>query len=106
MSSPPGRCHAPVLPVDSDDLRMYLSGRASGLIIDTPASFTTPNLGALKGDRTRYGIVRHAIEAFKINVLLVIGNEKLAIEMEKLFSPTGVQVLRGTKSSGVRRCGD
>ncbi len=82
------------------------SGRASGIIIDTPASFTVPGLGTAKGDRTRYSIVRHAIEALKVDLLLVIGNEKLAIEMEKLFSPAGVQVLRVTKSSGVRRCKD
>lgn len=75
--------------------------RASGIIIDTPASFTVPGLGTAKGDRTRYSIVRHAIEALKVDLLLVIGNEKLAIEMEKLFSPAGVQVLRVTKSSGV-----
>lgn len=44
---------------------MCMSVRASGLIIDTPTAFTQPSLGAPKGDKTRYGLIQQAAEAFE-----------------------------------------
>lgn len=36
-----------------------------------------------------------------VDVLIVIGNEKLTIEMQKLFSRNGVTVISAPKSGGV-----
>jgi hypothetical protein len=36
-----------------------------------------------------------------VDVLIVIGNEKLTIEMQKLFSKNGVTVISAPKSGGV-----
>ncbi|KAJ9093607.1 hypothetical protein QFC19_008274 [Naganishia cerealis] len=75
--------------------------RSSGLFIDTPSSMTLPALGATKGSTVRYGLVREAAEAFDVDVLIVIGNEKLTIEMQKLFTKNGVMVISAPKSGGV-----
>ncbi|KAJ9125374.1 hypothetical protein QFC22_000334 [Naganishia vaughanmartiniae] len=75
--------------------------RSSGLFIDTPSSMTLPTLGAAKGSTVRYGLVREVAEAFDVDVLIVIGNEKLTIEMQKLFSKNGVTVISAPKSGGV-----
>ncbi|KAJ9109036.1 hypothetical protein QFC21_000362 [Naganishia friedmannii] len=75
--------------------------RSSGLFIDTPSSMTLPALGAAKGSTVRYGLVREVAEAFDVDVLIVIGNEKLTIEMQKLFSKNGVTVISAPKSGGV-----
>jgi polyribonucleotide 5'-hydroxyl-kinase len=97
-----------------------LIGRASGVFIDTPSAMTVPTLGAPKGSNVRYGLVREAAEAFDgkpavcasstptdrtlVDVMVVIGNEKLTIEMQKMFTKNGVTVISAPKSGGVSRC--
>ena len=67
----------------------------------------------------RYGLVREAAEAFDgkprycyvheetdkddsaVDVMVVIGNEKLTIEMQKMFTKNGVTVISAPKSGGV-----
>jgi polyribonucleotide 5'-hydroxyl-kinase len=74
------KCHACASCLSSFTKHRCSQGQSSGLIIDTPASFTTPGLGAQKGDRTRYGIARHAMEILKgthsvILRLILIGTQ-------------------------------
>ncbi|KAJ9103683.1 hypothetical protein QFC20_004686 [Naganishia adeliensis] len=74
--------------------------RASGVFIDTPSAMTIPTLGAPKGSAVRYGLVREAAEAFDVDVMVVVGNEKLTIEMQKMFTKNGVTVISAPKSGG------
>lgn len=95
-------------------------GRASGVFIDTASAMTVPTLGAPKGSNVRYGLIREAAEAFDgkprmflyvheetdkdesaVDVMVVIGNEKLTIEMQKMFTKNGVTVISAPKSGGV-----
>lgn len=101
------------------DLWAAFIGRASGVFIDTPSAMTVPTLGAPKGSNVRYGLVREAAEAFdgeflrsasvipadevSVDVMVVIGNEKLTIEMQKMFTKNGVTVISAPKSGGVSR---
>ena len=81
---------------------------------------TVPTLGAPKGSNVRYGLIREAAEAFDgkprmflyvheetdkdesaVDVMVVIGNEKLTIEMQKMFTKNGVTVISAPKSGGV-----
>ncbi|KAG7530491.1 hypothetical protein FFLO_04981 [Filobasidium floriforme] len=75
--------------------------RTSGLLIDTPTALIQPTLGAGKGDKTRHGLVLQIAAAFEVDVVIVIGHEKLTIEMQKLLSGYGVSVISAPKSSGV-----
>ncbi|KAG8769964.1 Cleavage polyadenylation factor subunit clp1 [Serendipita sp. 397] len=54
--------------------------RTSGIIIDTPANFTAVPM------QDKFALVKAAVYAFRVNVILVIGNEKLTVEMQKIFS--------------------
>jgi len=79
-------------------------------------------LGAGKGDKTRHGLVLQIAAAFEgksalassvdtlltqtpprsaVDVVVVIGHEKLTIEMQKLLGGYGVSVISAPKSSGV-----
>jgi len=72
--------------------------RASGLFLDTPASFATST-----GDN-KFSLVQACVEAFDINVILVVGHEKLSVEMQRLFGPSSnknIIVLKIPKSGGV-----
>ncbi|EGG05280.1 uncharacterized protein MELLADRAFT_88142 [Melampsora larici-populina 98AG31] len=63
-----------------------------GLIVDTPGEFCDKNRGA---------IVKEAVRSFGINVIVVMGTEKLQLEMSKLMSTNKtVRVVRVPKSSG------
>ncbi|CAD6578790.1 MAG: Cleavage polyadenylation factor subunit clp1 [Tremellales sp. Tagirdzhanova-0007] len=72
-----------------------------GLFVDTSSAFTNPMLGTRKDDpKARYSLLAQAIECFEIDVLLVLGHEKLTIDLDRLLSPRGVRVLRIPKSGG------
>ncbi|ORY35433.1 hypothetical protein BCR39DRAFT_509714 [Naematelia encephala] len=74
---------------------------ASGLIVDTSSAFINPMLGTRKDDpKARYSLVAQAIDTFSIDTLVVIGHEKLTIDLERLLSPRGVRVIRFPKSPG------
>ena len=98
-------------------------GRSSGIVIDTPASFAlaTPYGPAGEG---KYPLVRLAVDALdgtlkpdwpmgdlphrklSANIIVVIGNEKLHVEMQRLFgsygsSTSGINVVKLPKSGGV-----
>ncbi|OCF37831.1 mRNA cleavage and polyadenylation factor Clp1 [Kwoniella heveanensis BCC8398] len=77
---------------------------ASGLIVDTSSAFTNPLLGTKKDDpKARYSLVTQAVEAFGIDTILVIGHEKLHIDLSRLsaLQSLGTVVLRIPKSGGV-----
>ncbi|WWC63199.1 uncharacterized protein I303_105799 [Kwoniella dejecticola CBS 10117] len=77
---------------------------ASGLIIDTSSAFTNPLLATKKDDpKARYTLVSQAVEAFEVDTILVIGHEKLHIDLSRLPSlqSRGVNVVRIPKSGGV-----
>ncbi|WVN90221.1 mRNA cleavage and polyadenylation factor Clp1 [Cryptococcus depauperatus CBS 7841] len=76
---------------------------ASGLFVDTPAAFCVPTLGTKKDDpKARYVLVNHAIQALNIDTILVIGHEKLHIDIIRLplIQSRGIQVIRIPKSGG------
>ncbi|BEI81932.1 hypothetical protein CcaverHIS002_0210920 [Cutaneotrichosporon cavernicola] len=57
----------------------------SGLFIDAPSAFANPATGQTKEDRSRYPLLRAAVEAFDVDLVLVIGLEKLTIESGTTF---------------------
>lgn len=88
----------------------------SGLFLDTPSAFTNPTLGQTKENRTRYPLLQQAVEAFDgrcscsvvhskadaaVDFVIVIGHEKLTIELQRLLAPSGVKVVPLPKSGGV-----
>lgn len=52
--------------------------RMSGLIIDTPGVITSDA-------RNKYAFIQHCVKAFKIDTIVVLGHEKLNLEMAKIF---------------------
>ncbi|EAL20505.1 hypothetical protein CNBE4250 [Cryptococcus deneoformans B-3501A] len=75
----------------------------SGLFLDTPAAFTVPTLGTKKDDpKARYTLVSHAIQAFDIDTIIVIGHEKLHIDLSRLplVQSRQLNVIRIPKSGG------
>ncbi|KAH7107704.1 Pre-mRNA cleavage complex II protein Clp1-domain-containing protein [Auriculariales sp. MPI-PUGE-AT-0066] len=78
--------------LQDDDL-----SRISGVIIDTPAGFASHATGASK-----HPTVEACVNSFHVNHILVIGNEKLFVEMQRLFGDSGsIQVTKVPKSGGV-----
>ncbi|WWD18985.1 hypothetical protein CI109_103442 [Kwoniella shandongensis] len=76
----------------------------SGLFVDTSSAFANPLLGTKKDDpKARYTLVAQAIEAFDIDTLLVIGHEKLHIDLSRLptVQSRNMAVIRIPKSGGV-----
>ncbi|MBW0509995.1 hypothetical protein O181_049710 [Austropuccinia psidii MF-1] len=76
--------------------RMEKSGETAlwrgGVLIDTPAEFSEKAKGSL---------VKETVRAFGVNVLVVVGNEKLHLEISKLMSTNKtVQVVRVPKNGG------
>ncbi|KIJ69109.1 hypothetical protein HYDPIDRAFT_172583 [Hydnomerulius pinastri MD-312] len=73
--------------------------RVSGLIIDTPSSFAS---GPSSGSSTdsRHTLIKACIEAFRINVILVVGHEKLNVEMHRQYG-SRLTVVKIPKSGGV-----
>ncbi|WVQ99907.1 hypothetical protein IAU59_007050 [Kwoniella sp. CBS 9459] len=77
---------------------------ASGLVVDTSSAFANAMLGTKKEDpKARYSLITQAVEAFGIDTILVIGHEKLHIDLSRLSSlqTLGTVVLRIPKSGGV-----
>ncbi|EME78900.1 uncharacterized protein MYCFIDRAFT_157593 [Pseudocercospora fijiensis CIRAD86] len=71
--------------------------KSSGIIIDTP--------GALNDPKSNYELIAHIISEFSINVVLIMGSERLASDMARRFGGNklpdeAVQVLRITKPGG------
>ncbi|TDL25011.1 Clp1-domain-containing protein [Rickenella mellea] len=71
--------------------------RISGIIVDTPSSFAVSSAGP--SDK-KYGLIKACIDAFQINVIVVVGHEKLNVEMQRLFGST-MSVVKIPKSGGV-----
>ncbi|WVR07435.1 hypothetical protein IAU60_004476 [Kwoniella sp. DSM 27419] len=77
---------------------------ASGLIVDTSSAFTNALLGTRKDDpKARYSLVTQAVEVFDVDTILVIGHEKLHIDLSRLpaLQARGTAVVRIAKSGGV-----
>jgi polyribonucleotide 5'-hydroxyl-kinase len=92
-------------------------GRASGLIVDTPASFAVSKTSR-KGPDRRPQLLKACVESLRskllvalsvgveligllVNVILVVGHEKLNVEMQKMFGDR-CTVVKVPKSGGVR----
>lgn len=90
------------------------TARGSGLIIDTPGNF------ASAPGNDKHLLVKTCVQAFQgkpfrsvsalfpdyilVNVVIVIGNERLSVEMQKLFDgsyPRKIQIIKIPKSGGV-----
>ncbi|KAJ4487672.1 Pre-mRNA cleavage complex II protein Clp1-domain-containing protein [Lentinula aciculospora] len=73
-------------------------GSTAGIIIDTPSSFAA-SLGPGVNDH-RQKLIRACIDAFRINTILIVGHEKLNVEMQRSYGST-LTVLKIPKSGGV-----
>ncbi|KAL9062143.1 MAG: hypothetical protein Q9157_009191 [Trypethelium eluteriae] len=72
--------------------------KAAGFLIDAPA---------VLGDKKGYDLVEHVVSEFSVNVVLVLGSERLYSDMRRKFAPQGqtsteesVRVVKLTKSEG------
>ncbi|KAI0371672.1 hypothetical protein BV20DRAFT_964891 [Pilatotrama ljubarskyi] len=74
-----------------------VTGRASGLIVDTPASFAT---SSGTGSDHRLTMIKACVDAFQINVILIVGHEKLNVEMQRMYG-NRMAVVKIPKSGGV-----
>jgi len=72
-------------------------GRSSGLIVDTPSSYA---ISSGKASEHRHSLIKACIDAFRINVILVVGHEKLNAEMQKTYG-SYINVVKIPKSGGV-----
>ncbi|KAI0053854.1 Clp1-domain-containing protein [Auriscalpium vulgare] len=73
-------------------------GRAAGLIVDTPSSFAASSSSS--GADHRLMLIRACVDAFRINVILVVGHEKLNVEMQRTYG-NRINVVKIPKSGGV-----
>ncbi|EMD38020.1 hypothetical protein CERSUDRAFT_113133 [Gelatoporia subvermispora B] len=71
-------------------------GRASGIIIDTPSSFAASSAA----NDHRQTLIKACVDAFGINVILVVGHEKLNVEMQRAYG-NRITVVKIPKSGGV-----
>ncbi|KAH9833021.1 Pre-mRNA cleavage complex II protein Clp1-domain-containing protein [Rhodofomes roseus] len=74
-----------------------VESRVSGLIVDTPSSFAASS-GAQ--NEHRHALIKACVDAFKINVILVVGHEKLNVEMQRTYG-NRMTVVKIPKSGGV-----
>ena len=92
---------------------------SSGLIVDTPSSFAAGLPGA--STDKKYSLVKACVDSFQseslpelqscthcsedcttiVNVILVVGHEKLNVEMQRMFG-SQLSVIKLPKSGGVR----
>ncbi|GJE96936.1 Pre-mRNA cleavage complex II protein Clp1-domain-containing protein [Phanerochaete sordida] len=72
--------------------------RASGTIVDTPSSFAASTGG---GENHRQSLIKACVDAFRINVILVVGHEKLYVETQRAYAARGLTVVKIPKSGGV-----
>jgi len=75
----------------------------AGIIIDTPSSFAT---AVRVGSEMKYPLLQMCVDLFNVNVIIVIGHEKLNVEMQRLFAQSAssrrsIAVLKIPKSGGV-----
>ncbi|KAJ1018462.1 hypothetical protein NDA18_006613 [Ustilago nuda] len=68
--------------------------RMSGLLIDTPGVITSDA-------RNKYAFLQHCIKAFKIDTIVILGHEKLNLEMTKIFG-SATETARIPGSGGKR----
>ncbi|KAI8982833.1 Pre-mRNA cleavage complex II protein Clp1-domain-containing protein [Trametes punicea] len=74
-----------------------VTGRSSGLIVDTPSSFAA---SSGTGSDHRLTMIKACVDAFNINVILVVGHEKLNVEMQRMYG-NRMAVVKIPKSGGV-----
>ncbi|TBU35506.1 hypothetical protein BD311DRAFT_772602 [Dichomitus squalens] len=72
-------------------------GRCAGLIVDTPSSFAASSSSS---NDHRLTMIKACVDAFQINVILVVGHEKLNVEMQRTYG-NRMAVLKIAKSGGV-----
>ncbi|KAJ7286129.1 hypothetical protein C8J57DRAFT_1286803 [Mycena rebaudengoi] len=80
----------------NEKYQVDLEGRTAGLIVDTPSSFAS---GPGSSDE-RQKLIKACVDAFKINVILVVGHEKLNVEMQRTYGNL-LTVVKIPKSGGV-----
>ncbi|KAI9787186.1 MAG: Cleavage polyadenylation factor subunit clp1 [Geoglossum umbratile] len=74
------------------------AAKAAGCLIDTP--------GAISQGKTNYDIIQHIVSEFSVNVLLVLGSERLYSDMLRRFDGTktsndeDITVIKLSKSGG------
>ncbi|KAI0306398.1 Clp1-domain-containing protein [Multifurca ochricompacta] len=73
-------------------------GRASGIIVDTPSSFASSTSSNFTDHRQT--LIRACVDAFRINVILIVGHEKLNVEMQRTYG-SRMTVVKIPKSGGV-----
>ncbi|KAF7311476.1 mRNA cleavage and polyadenylation factor CLP1 [Mycena kentingensis (nom. inval.)] len=69
-------------------------GATAGFIVDTPSSFAAGN------NDERQRMIRATIDAFQINTILVVGHEKLNVELQRAYA-SQLAVVKVPKSGGV-----
>ncbi|KIY70120.1 hypothetical protein CYLTODRAFT_488383 [Cylindrobasidium torrendii FP15055 ss-10] len=72
-------------------------GSIAGIIVDTPSAFGG---GPASTNVMRQRLIKTTIDAFKINVILVVGHEKLNVEMQRTYG-SQITVVKVPKSGGV-----
>ncbi|KAF7295436.1 mRNA cleavage and polyadenylation factor CLP1 [Mycena indigotica] len=70
--------------------------QAAGFIVDTPSSFATGS----GSNEERQRLIKATIDAFKINTILVVGHEKLNVELQRAYG-SQITVVKVPKSGGV-----
>ncbi|KAF9506638.1 hypothetical protein BS47DRAFT_1378074 [Hydnum rufescens UP504] len=80
-------------------------GHASGVIIDSSASFASAAPFGGSGDQ-KYPLVKSAVDTFGVNIIVVVGHEKLHVEMQRLFGTytsanPSITIVKIPKSGGV-----
>jgi len=71
-----------------------MAAQSSGLLIDTPLQFSTPQ---------NYDLIQHAVADFSVTTLVVVGSERLYSDMLRRYdTPTtnGISVVKIPKSGG------
>ncbi|PPQ93281.1 hypothetical protein CVT25_015279 [Psilocybe cyanescens] len=80
----------------NDRFELDPEGRASGLIVDTPSSFAT----GPAANNHRHKLIKACIDAFKISMIVVVGHEKLNVEVQRTYGSL-LSVVKIPKSGGV-----
>lgn len=68
--------------------------KSAGMYIDTPASLVAPD-----NQQVGLQVVQNIVNKFKINVLLVVGNERLYSTVKKMFAKNGTGSNAGAKAN-------
>ncbi|KAF8969715.1 Pre-mRNA cleavage complex II protein Clp1-domain-containing protein [Flammula alnicola] len=79
-----------------DRFELDNEGRASGLIVDTPSSFAS----GPSSNTHRQKLIKACIDAFRINMIIVVGHDKLSVEMQRTYGSL-LSVVKIPKSGGV-----